>query len=403
MRQRSFLLSLLLVALSAFVVSRGVLPAWEHVGTDFPNYYTAARLVLEGERIGRFYDATWFAAQAQRYGLPAFTRFSPFPPATAFVMLPVAWLAPLDALRAWTVLNLALLVLAVAMLVRITGRPWRWNALLLMAAGAGLANNFRNGQFYVVLLVILLGGYRAMKTGRAAGGAAGLGLGIAVKYYPLAYLAIAATRKQWAIVATALLSAVLLTLACVPIWGDEGIPIAMVIDHLGGTINGQSPYAVAFQSWTPLLRRLFVFDPVENPSPPFASLAVFEICRASVPGFAMAVLAWTWRRTRTLADPLPLRAAMVGIVTLWALPLGATYHFVMLVLPVALLLAPESRWSAAQRAVLALHITIGFMPYAFFRAVEGKGWFTVFAFPRLWAITAMMIGAMMIVRERTRR
>jgi hypothetical protein len=393
----------LLGALACIVLWRGVIPALDHVDTDFPNYYTAARLVLEGESIGNCYDNAWFSAKAQRFGLAPTTRFAPFPPATAFVMLPVAWLAPLDALRVWTMINMGLIAIAVLLLMRITSRSWLWCALIILASGVGLINNFRFGQFYVVLLLCVLMMYRAMQTGRGVQGGVALGVGIAVKYYPAVYLMIAIARRQWRLVATSLITVAAITVSCILLWGSHGVPFAMIAEHLSGSIDGQSPFAATFQTWTPLLRRLFVMDPIENPSPAFHAPMVFELGRITIPMIAALILAWSWHRTRMLPDTLPLRTAMIGLVSMWVLPLAATYHFILLALPVALVLASSVKWGRAHYLVLMSYLAVGFMPYALFREFEGAGWLNMLAFPRLWVLTTLMVAGIIVVREHTAR
>ncbi len=385
--------------LAAFAVWRGVVPAWSGVDTDFPNYYVASRALLDGAPIAPMYDSTWFSAKAVQYGLHPMSRFSPFPPPTVFVMLPLARLAPQNALRVWTLISIACLVIATLLLARITGRSWEWCAVLVLGAGIGVATDFRFGQFYAVLLALLILGYRGIQTGRGVWGGMALGAGIAVKYYPAVYLAPAIARRQWSLVWAAAITTAILAAACVPFWGSGEVPVAVALQHLGGSVAGQSPYATSFQTWTPMLRQLFVYDALENPTPAVDAPFLFDALRFAVIAATVGVLIWTWRRTRAGTEDLPLRAAMIGIATMWAMPLSATYHGILLALPVALLLSRGERWSVWQRIVALAYAAIGFMPYALFRGFAGRGLLAVFAFPRVWMMTAMLIAAMAIVRD----
>src|SRR5689334_21293702 len=114
-------LSFLLIAsaiLGCAVTWFGIVPAWSALDTDFPNYYTSARLVVEGRDISRIYEADWFQSRIYAEGIDRQGIFSPLPPVTALLMVPVAFLAPLPALRAWTVVNLLLLAANVILLAR---------------------------------------------------------------------------------------------------------------------------------------------------------------------------------------------------------------------------------------------------------------------------------------------
>jgi len=58
---------LLLTALAANVVVRGIVPASTRITSDFPNYFTAAKVVADGGNVERLYDIPWFQEQMLRY------------------------------------------------------------------------------------------------------------------------------------------------------------------------------------------------------------------------------------------------------------------------------------------------------------------------------------------------
>lgn len=103
----------LLIILTLFLLWRGIIPAWKEVSTDFPNYYTSSRLLLEGKDLKKNYDDNWFAEQIHKYDIDEQGKFSPFPPSTAFIMVPFAIFEPLTAKRLWTIFNIIFLVSAV--------------------------------------------------------------------------------------------------------------------------------------------------------------------------------------------------------------------------------------------------------------------------------------------------
>src|SRR6185437_7191427 len=92
----------LLVALIIFESMRGLLPALSRIDTDFPNYLTAAKIVADGRDPRQLYDNTWYRQQMRGYGMDDRGSFNPFPPPTALVLLPLAHLEPLTALRVMT-------------------------------------------------------------------------------------------------------------------------------------------------------------------------------------------------------------------------------------------------------------------------------------------------------------
>jgi hypothetical protein len=84
---------------------------------------------------------------------------------------------------------------------------------------------------------------------------------------------------------------------------------------------------------------------------------------------------------------------ILGVVTLLLAPATATYHFVLLWLPVGLLIDYFVRQGARVRAylILGIYALIGFFPYRYTIPFEGRGGLTVLAYPRLFLLLAMFV------------
>src|SRR5438477_510858 len=85
---------------------------------------------------------------------------------------------------------------------RPAGPPRAWVALFV-AVCAG----FAAAQVNLVLLALVLGSLLALRHGRPWLAGAGLGLAVAVKAFPLPVVVYFAARRQWAAVASTLLTA----------------------------------------------------------------------------------------------------------------------------------------------------------------------------------------------------
>ncbi|HET7153222.1 MAG TPA: glycosyltransferase family 87 protein [Candidatus Kapabacteria bacterium] len=387
----------LLCLLVAFIVWRGIIPAFSHLDTDFPNYYTSARLLLEGKDISRVYDDAWFLQQANQYGMEI-SRFSPYPPCSVFIMVPFAWAPPLLALQLWTALNIFFLAAVIALLVKITRKDWLWCSLIMLSSGIGLVNNFRFGQFYVVLLLLIIAAYYWWEMRQPYLSGIALGIGVVVKYFPAIYFINLATRKEWKTFLTGIATVVLLTGAGIWVLGAEAhrqFVSNILFSHFDGTIKGQSSFSPIFESWNSLLRRLFVYDPAENPSPLAALPIAYHILKWVIVLTVGIFTVWAYKRTKAVwaEKAVQVQFALVSIAALLLLPASATYHFLLLVLPVALVLSARSPWSVDQKIVLLCYVAIGFMPYSIFRGFESSGVLTVLAYPRLWCMTILFVAA----------
>jgi hypothetical protein len=131
--------------------------AWGKLNSDFPNYYMTARLVHEGYDTGRLYEWNWIQREKDHRAVDQrLVGLIPITPFSTLVMWPVAGLQPLAAKHAWILINLALLVPLCWMLRSMTGLTYHRIALIF-ALSLPLHQNFLLGQFYLFLLVLIVG------------------------------------------------------------------------------------------------------------------------------------------------------------------------------------------------------------------------------------------------------
>ena len=382
------------VALGALVLWKGVVPALTTIDTDFPNYYVASRIVIDHGDISHVYNDAWFSAQAVAMGLNAQARFSPFPPATVFVMIPFAWLPPLSALQLWTVFNLGVLGAIIYLLSKITSRDVVWCATLVFASGHALINNFRFGQFYIVLLLCCVVIYRGIQTNRHFAAGVLLGLGAVIKYFPALYFLSLVAKRQWQTIVWGICTvAALMGTAWMVVGTEANLHWIsnLLIHHAQGDVAGQSSNSALFESWNSLLKRLFVKDILTNPMPmgdwPEAySIGLMAIVVAICDATFFALL-----RLKKLDrdQALPLLWALLTFAAFTLLPISATYHVLLLVLPVGLMLRSEGSWSVQQKIIAAAYIAIAFFPYSLVAGFEGRGALSALAFPRLYLLCGM--------------
>ena len=388
---------LLLVALIALLVVRGVVPAMSRVDSDFPGYYTAARIVATGEPTDRLYDIPWFQEQLRRYGFsePSAGKFSPFPPPTALLLVPVASLAPLNALRVVTGVSALCLVASIVLLSRVLAWSAIDSAIFVLLSGWAVHNSFRLGQPYILVSLCCILGYYAYRKGRMWFAGISFGLFTPVKYFPLVMLVYFAFRKQWPVLVGGALAIALVTSLSIAVLGwriHEEFLTSVLGNHLVARLSMQDPFTASFQSFDTLFRRLFVFDAIANPRPlldaPLLSEVGLLVTKAVILAATIAALNRLGRAPQAIAPSIGL----LGIVTLVVAPATATYHFVLLWLPVGLLLdyLLRERALACAYFLLGCYAAIGFLPYGYSARFEGRGALTVLAYPRLFLLLAMV-------------
>jgi Glycosyltransferase family 87 len=390
---------LLLIALGVMSIARGVVPALTRVDSDFPSYFAAAKIVAEHKSTDRLYDVSWFQEQMRFYhiGKPERGKFAPFPPPTALLLLPLTNLEPLNALRVVTAVSILCLLLAAVFLSRILGWGYLETMAFMLLSGYAVANALRLGQPYVVVSTSCILGYYARLRGAPVLAGALFGLFVPIKYFPIVILVYFAFRKEWKVVlggAAAILAVCAVSIAVLG-WKVHEVFLSSVLgNHLLSHLAMQDPFAVSFQSIDTLLRRLFVFDVTSNPHPwiaaPQAQVIGVAVLKLTLVCLAIGALL----RIRRDSDSSASAAASIGILgilTLLIAPATATYHFVLLWLPVGLLVAQFNRQDASYHAywMLGLYALIGLVPYWPAYLFDGRGALSLLAYPRLFLLTAM--------------
>jgi len=399
----------LLGLVTAFVVVRGIVPALTRVDSDFPSYLTAARIVAERGNTERLYDIPWFQEQMRRYGIgkPADGKFQPWPPPTALLLVPIASLPPLEALRVVTAVSALCLIGSIVLLSRILTWSLIDTALLLLLSGWAVVNAFRLGQPYIIVALSCIAGYYAYLRSRPWIAGMCFGLFTPVKYFPVVMLGYFAFRKRWRIVAGGALTILVVVLASIAILGwplHEQFLTSVIGNHLIGRLTMQAPFTVSFQSFDSLFRRLFVFDATENPHPwvmaPVLHPAAVVVIKGAI---LLATIATLIRLGRAPGATAPA-IGLLGVVTMLLAPGTGTYQLVLLWLPVGLLVDYLlRRGSRGAYFLLGSYALIGYFPYGHGSRFEGRGVLTVLAYPRLLLLLAMFVAGVYCLWNRTPR
>jgi len=384
---------IILIILAGLIIRYGIIPAWNNNNSDFPNYYTSSRLLIEGKDISRIYDDDWFAQQIKNYGMNEKGKFSPFPPPTIFVMTPFSVFDPLTAKRLFIIFNLILLLGTAYIFKKISTINYINCLNIILISGAALINNFLLGQLYSLLLFAIALGYYYLT--KEDGYQAGYlwGISAAIKYFPIIYVPILIIKRKWKGLFSLLLTIILINLITIVITGHE-IYLQFIkhvlFSHLNGELSSQSKYAVQFQSWNSLLRILFVQDPIENKIPLFDSPSAFIMVRISIYLIFIYVTANLIYRIRENKNFLPYSSVILTLALLVLTPASATYHLLILAFPLILLLskAIEEKKKAYSRSFVLIYIMIGCLPFVNNQLLKGN---LLFSFYRLWLLVIFFI------------
>src|SRR5581483_6300119 len=243
----------------------------------------------------------------------------------------------------WIALELAFLLATIALLSHLSGLSRLETLVLAMLAYAALAGNFLLGQYYLFLLLLFTAGVWCLLRRRDYLGGMWMGLIFSLKLYTAPFLLFFVVRKQWKAALGFAATVCVLGLLAVGLFGWQGVwyyATTVMVRGLDGSVN--DPYNPGWASMTAFLRHTLMPEAELNPHPPIDAPTAFYFLRAL---YTLGVLAIALLVVRRRAqDPAPM-IAVFTIVLFVLSPNTASYHYILLLVPAALLLKGASwRW-----------------------------------------------------------
>jgi alpha-1,2-mannosyltransferase len=310
----------------------GFMPAWKKVsstpgGRDFASYYYAVQVAADG---GDPYANRALAQRASADGIRRGVNPYFYPPP---FLLTMSWALPLSlpvAYKCMLFLNEALLFGCVGLCVGAFGvAPWAM--ALVLAFYSPIPDNAWMGQANLLALLPALAGLAIAPRRPIAGGAL-VGVAAMLKMSPALFLLYWVLRRQWRPIAAAVATAVVLSVAALPLVGigptlrfyTEVLPGFSAGDYHGLSVPISLPanHSIPdlFNTWFP------------GPSDTRLSAAA-RLGGGLVSVTLLAAWAWRFRRPpRQDPDPLALGALTVLMVVLPAYTYE--HHLVFLLLAV---------------------------------------------------------------------
>lgn len=341
----------------------------------FVSYYTASRLLVDGQLGPRAYDDRWFGEVVQRLTNSAVREiFIPNPPTMSLMALPLVGFTPQAARTWWLIASLAAFLAGVAGLIRYRARK---NSeilvplLLLMMLAPAVFTNLRIGQGYLFVFALFAAASLLLLRGRDRLAGVCLGLLLALKTSGVALVAILLARRQWRAIVAASATAAALVLAITP-FIDPDMWLAYP-SQVRAYVARPASSVTAYQTTLSLFRHLCVADPQWNPSPAAACAPIAFAVPTLIVGAATIVTMLLARRSTSPSSWLAA-AATLSVLTL---PAVAEPHFALMAIPLALL-----RLDPIQILGIGLLLIV---PLEWTAERYTSGWWALLAYPRLYA------------------
>jgi len=350
-----------LLVLSLYLCVHTLPRAWRGLVTDFPNYYLAAQLAHEGVDTSRMYEWDWLQREKDHHDIPIrVIGLSPITPFSTLFVWPLTFFKPLAAKRIWIILSLALLVPIGWMLREMTGLSYQRIALLCVL-NFPLYRNLEFGQFYVVLLLLIVAACWAYVRGQHPLAGALLGIAASAKIFPVLFFVFFIQRRAWRALASGALAAAAAVILSVSVFGWN-VHRIYVEEILPWALHGEAmpPYVVN-ASISGVLHFLFLHEPQWNPSPWHSSVLAYSVLQPLLQMLLLAPAILLIRREDNSASRIVLEWSALLTASLAISTIPASYNFVLMVLPACVLVAilAQRRRYGWLAALLIAYIGIG--------------------------------------------
>jgi len=361
--------------------------AWTRTESDFPSYYTAAHLVLKRQPLREFYDMARFQQHLDLLVVPArLGGYIPQTPLTMLPFLPLARFAMERAKQLWLIADIAFLSGTVLLLTRLTHLGVSGVLGLLLAGIGSLYTNLLLGQYYLLVLFLLTLAMYLLEKSRDFSAGFVLGLICSLKLITAPFILYFSWRKQpkalggmcTALVFSAILAILLFGWADVAYYLGQILPRSMA----GETLD---PFNPANGTFTTLLRRLLVSEPELNPNSSLNLPALFFYLRTLFTLSILLIWMFTFGRSKSI------RQSYAGFLIALILisPNTASYTFILLLLPTALLLECAA---ARDKALLLLCYLLLAIPMR-----HSWNW----TFPKVWLLGGMFFVALLALKQQS--
>ena len=354
----------------------------------FASYFTASKLLIEGEDVADFYDDDWFSSKVEDYVPGVYEIYLVNMPTTALIFLPIANLDYKTAKLIWNIFNLVFLAVIVSLTIKQKKFEGIWLPLvfIILFSFQPLYANISFGQVYVFIFCLLVIAWFAYESGSEKLLGIIIGLGLILKTAGIFLLILLAIKKKWKVISWVFVTIVFLFTVILPIFGLD--PWFAYFNKLLGYTSGPTLSVTAYQTIHSFFHHFFVFDTQWNPEPlinlPFIGksltlvfsilifvITVFSVIKNNKPDLAFGVF------------------VILGIILS---PASIDYHYMLMLILILILYnwliknPSIALWKIFVISFLLIGVSL---PYTS-QKITGGSW-AVFAYPKLYGALGLWV------------
>ena len=233
----------------------------------FASYYTASKLLIEGEDVADFYDDNWFSSKVEDYVPGVYEIYLVNMPTTALVFLPVANLDYKTAKIIWSIFSLLFLTVIIGLIISRMKLEGIWLPLvfIILFSFQPLYANISFGQVYIFIFCLFVLAWFAYESGNELLLGVSIGLVFILKTAGIFLLILLVIKKKWRSLLWFFAVAPFLFVVTLPIFGVDSwlAYLNKLLDYSSSPTLSVS----AYQTIHSFFHHLFVFDSQWNPAP----------------------------------------------------------------------------------------------------------------------------------------
>jgi hypothetical protein len=360
----------------------------DRLSYGFSSYYTASKLLIEGERVSDFYDDGWFSAKVEKYVPGVYEIYLVNPPLATLIVLPLAGFSYKTARVAWIFFNLVFLASVLILIMRRMKFEGVWLPLviIMILSFQPLYANIYYGQVHIFIFCLLVLVWLSYYSENEKLAGIVLGLVFILKTAGLFLWILCAIQKKWRILLWALAAVMILFMVTLPFFGVDGWS-----SYLNKIINYSSSRTLsvtAYQTIHSFFHHLFEFNQRWNPEP-FLNLP--WLGKSLTVLFSLLILALTMINAYKFSETnLTFGAFIIAGIILN--PASIDYHYVLLLIPVIILFDWLRKNSSPVLWILFIIffvlISAG-LPYTSSKITSGAR--AIFAYPKLYGALGLWV------------
>ncbi|VXC18695.1 conserved membrane hypothetical protein [Flavobacterium sp. 9AF] len=306
---------------------------------DFANYYFGAHFLTEGQFNSTIYFPYEFNKAISDLGYQnIFASYAPNTPFLALLFTPLTLFSVTNAKILFNLFSSALLIISCIRLIRFYNINLKYLFIIPLLFFVPIKNNILFGQVYFLLFFLLTETLISYENKQLKKTAFYLSLAILLKVFPVIFVLFFLIKKEFKIILyTALFGILLLGFSI--LFSGVNIWLFFVTSVLPKASNGEIATAFVdnYQSVFMFLKRMLVFDTIENPKPVFHAASYFSILLLA---FKFGLISLGYFITRACKNNLYVYSFWILASILFS-PYGSTYSFIILVFPLITLLLSE--------------------------------------------------------------